>query len=128
MPPAMPPPMPPRVLIVDDNAAARRLLRIACEANGAEVEDCADAATAEVLLATQRFALLLVDCYMPVTDGRTLAQRIRAAGYPGRIVAATADALLPATDPEGMRVFDAVLIKPIRMETIRAELARVTAD
>ncbi len=118
---------PTRVLIVDDNPAARRLLRIACEANGAEVEDCADAAAAEAVLLLRRFDLMLIDCYMPGTDGRTLARRVRAAGHPGRLVAATADALLPATDPEGMRVFDAVLIKPILMDTIRAELARLAA-
>lgn len=119
--------MPRRVLIVDDNAAARRLLRIACELHGAEVEDCASAAAAEAVLAQRRFDLILLDCHMPVTDGRVLAQRVRAAGHPGRLVAATADALLPESDPEGMQVFDRVLIKPIPMSRIGAELAGLPA-
>ena len=114
---------PPRVLIVDDNASARRLLRLAFEANGAAVADCADAAAAEAVLAGARFDLIVLDCYMPVMDGRTLAGRLRAAGHPGRIVGATADSLLPQTDPEGLAVFDALLIKPIPMATIREELA-----
>jgi CheY-like chemotaxis protein len=125
---AEPPLMAPRrVLIVDDNAAARRLLRIACEVHGAEVEDCADGKAAEAVLALRRFDLILLDCHMPVMDGRMLAQRVRAAGHPGRLVAATADALLPFSDPQGMRVFDGVLIKPIPMDTIRAELAGLPA-
>jgi CheY-like chemotaxis protein len=114
-----------RVLIVDDNEAARRLLRIACEANGAEVEDCADADAAEAAIAARRFDLLFLDCYLPRTDGRTLAERVRAAGYPGRVVAATADALLPLTEPESLLVFDAVLIKPIPLARIEAELSLV---
>jgi CheY-like chemotaxis protein len=118
---------PPRVLIVDDNAPARRLLRLAFEANSATVEDCADAAAAEAVLAGARFDLIVLDCYMPVMDGRTLAGRLRAAGHPGRIVGATADSLLPQTDPEGLRVFDALLIKPIPMATIQAELAKAVS-
>lgn len=116
---------PLRVLVVDDNASARRLLRIACEVNGAEVEECNDGAEAEEVLALRRFDLIFLDCYMPVMDGRTLAQRVRAAGHPGRLVAATADALLPRSDPEGMQVFDAVLIKPIPMDRIRVELDKL---
>lgn len=116
-----------RVLIVDDNASARRLLRIACELHGAEVEDCADGSTAEAVLTQRRFDLIVLDCHMPVMDGRMLAERVRAAGHPGRLIAATADALLPDADPEGMRLFDGVLIKPIPMDLIGAELAGLPA-
>ncbi|RAI59933.1 response regulator [Roseicella frigidaeris] len=115
-----------RVLIVDDNEAARRLMRIACEANGAEVEDCMDAVGAAAALAAGHFDLILVDCHLPMTDGRDLARQLREGGYTGRVVAATADALLPLTEPESLADFDAVLIKPIPLARIEAELTRLS--
>ena len=71
-----------RVLIVDDNAANRRILTQITEGEGMMPVTASSAAEAiEQLRAAARtdaaFQLLLLDCHMPLVDGFTLVEQIR---------------------------------------------------
>jgi len=80
-----------RVLIVDDEANIRRMMQLTLEADGYEVEDAADGATAlERFGDGSRFDAVVLDQKMPGMDGiETLRQMLRRS--PGaRIVMATA--------------------------------------
>lgn len=67
----------PKVLLVDDEAGLRELLRVYLENNGFEVTEAVDGLEAEKTLGTQSFDLLILDVMMPKLDGLTLCKRIR---------------------------------------------------
>jgi CheY-like chemotaxis protein len=80
-----------RVLIVDDEANIRRMMQLTLEADGYDVEDAADGATAlEQFGDGSRFDAVVLDQKMPGMDGiETLRQMLTRA--PGaRIIMATA--------------------------------------
>ena len=71
-----------RVLVVDDNATNRKLLRLALTGWGCQIVECDSgaAALAELLAARQLgkpFSLALVDYQMPEMDGEELARHIK---------------------------------------------------
>ena len=79
------------VLIVDDEADARELLRRLMHEQGCEVVVASSAAEALHALAARRFDLLLTDIGMPAMDGYELLQRIRAqTSAPPMAIAVTA--------------------------------------
>jgi CheY-like chemotaxis protein len=70
------------VLIVDDNATNRRILKQIAEAEGMRATTASSAATAmlELQAAAERadaFKLVLLDCHMPNVDGFTLVEEVR---------------------------------------------------
>jgi PAS domain S-box-containing protein len=66
------------VLLVEDQAAVRRLTRRILETNGYRVLDTGDAETALALLRDNRIDILLTDVVMPQMSGVDLARRARA--------------------------------------------------
>jgi CheY-like chemotaxis protein len=65
------------VLIVDDSADFRSLLRLWLEGNGCHVVEAADGKRAVTLARRERPALILMDLYLPELDGAVAAARIR---------------------------------------------------
>lgn len=78
----------PRVLLVDDNALVRRLLREQLSARGAleVVAEAEDAATAVQLAATVPLDLIVLDLSMPGTDGFTAIADLRAVAPDAQVV------------------------------------------
>jgi signal transduction histidine kinase/DNA-binding response OmpR family regulator len=124
-----PPPLPPmRVLVVEDNASNRMILRSLLEKMGHRVSEAADGC--EGLKAAQQgdFDAILMDISMPVMDGVNAARAIRdeadlAAPVP--IIATTALAR-----PEDHAEFEAagiqgVLTKPLTRAALHAALSTV---
>jgi two-component system phosphate regulon response regulator OmpR len=67
------------VLVVDDDADARLLLRAVLESEGLEVVDVEDGASAlDVVEGRPDLRLVLLDLHMPGLDGRDVLDRIRA--------------------------------------------------
>ncbi|WP_225445431.1 response regulator transcription factor [Paenibacillus arenosi] len=66
-----------RILIVDDEANMRNLVRIHLKRNGYLVEESPDGEHALNRLKEQPFDLVIVDIMMPGTDGWEVVQRIR---------------------------------------------------
>ena len=72
-----------RVLVVDDNATNRRILRIYLSGWGCRPDEatCADDATAALRAAADEgdpFRIVLLDSQMPAMDGETLGRKIKA--------------------------------------------------
>ncbi len=109
-----------RLLVVDDNATNRRILRLQAESWGMEARDFATGAEALAALRDgERFDLAVLDLQMPGMDGKALAREIRrepgARGMP--LVLLTS---LPYAKEEGKPagpdpdLFDATLMKPVK--------------
>ena len=84
-----------RVLLVEDCVDTSMVFCHLLESLGAEVTTAADgekgvAAAVEALDAGKPFQLILMDIRMPRVNGTAAAERIRAHGFKGTIVACTA--------------------------------------
>jgi DNA-binding response OmpR family regulator len=67
-----------RVLVVDDDASIRRLLQVALEAEGLEVETARNGAEAVQAALVEPPVAILLDVMMPVLDGWGAAQQLAA--------------------------------------------------
>jgi diguanylate cyclase (GGDEF)-like protein len=79
--PAKPAPVharPRRVLLVDDDAGLRALLRTTLEPVDLEVDEAEDAATAAGRIAARRPDVVVLDVRMPGTDGVSFCRRLKA--------------------------------------------------
>jgi len=115
------------VLIADDNASGRELLRTVLEACDYRVVEAADGEQAIRQARESRPDLILLDLRMPDRDGFAVLRQLRGevdfAATP--IVALTAS----ATAEDRARVvaagFTGFLTKPIRLPDLRGEVARL---
>ncbi|QCR19401.1 response regulator [Agrococcus sp. SGAir0287] len=107
------------VLVVDDVADQRELLRTHLEQAGCTVRTCGDLDAVDAALRRERIDAAIVDLLMPGDDGWAVADRIRERS-PSTIVA-FASVLDAADHPEG----ELALPKPFTGEQVRALLARV---
>lgn len=133
-PPAVPPvPAVPeeaglRVLVVDDNATNRLLLRRYLKQAAGHVAEACDGRAAVAAVAAERFDLVLMDIQMPVMDGIEATRQIRrreATEGRGRlrIIAVTANIMEHQRRgylEEGM---DDVIGKPVSKKVLLAKLA-----
>ena len=69
----------PTILVVDDEAEVRGLVRELLTLNGYQVIDTGDPFEARRIAERQPVALLLTDVVMPIMNGLELAQRVEAA-------------------------------------------------
>ena len=121
------PSMPPSgrsILIVEDNADARDVLRVLLELDGHEVETAGEGQGALELARTKDPDIALVDIGLPGIDGYEIARRVRAR-HPHRPVLI---ALTGYGQPEDRRRaieagFDDVLVKPVDPSALTALLA-----
>lgn len=103
-----------RVLIVDDEADARELLRRLLTEHGCEVETADSAAEALKRAGAGEYDVLLTDIGMPGTDGYELLRRVRAAGRgEPKAIAVTAFARPEDRERAFAAGFDAHLSKPV---------------
>ncbi|MBC7156149.1 MAG: response regulator [Rhodobacteraceae bacterium] len=111
----------PAVLIAEDSAVNRDLLREMLTRLGCRVAEAADGRAAVALATMQRFELILMDVSMPEMDGLIATARIRADGASSgaRIVAVTAHAL--PDDLARMRAagLDEIEVKPVSLARLR---------
>ncbi len=117
------------VLLVEDNPVNQRVAERLLEKLGAQVTIAADGAEALERLAAHRFALVLMDCQMPVMDGFTATRELRAlegrTGAPRTpVVALTANVLGEDRAQCLAAGMDAHLGKPIVPQQLAQCLAR----
>ena len=115
---------PLHLLIVDDDAANRRLMLRMLANTGMRVEEAASGAAAIALAMKTRHDIIFLDISMPAIGGITVARSIRRhyGDDVPRLIACTAHHYFGAdrNSEEGSH-FDAVLTKPF----VRADLLRV---
>ncbi len=115
-----------RLLVVEDEAAIRELLRLHLSLAGFGIEEIADGTTALERARSEKFDLIVLDVMLPGLDGITLCRAIRSQG----VNAPTPILMLTARDTESDKVLglesgaDDYLTKPFG---IREMLARVSA-
>jgi PAS domain S-box-containing protein len=119
-----------RVLIADDDADARDVLRMLLEAYGAEVVAVASASEALAAVAASAFDALIADIGMPYVDGYSLMRSVRnlsqEAGARIPAIAVTAYASLRERDDAIAAGFTAHLGKPFDPDKLIATLAELT--
>jgi signal transduction histidine kinase/CheY-like chemotaxis protein len=110
-----------RLLLVEDNPVNRRLFKALLTQAGLTVVEAEHGQRALELVAEQPgFDLILTDLQMPVLDGYSLIERLRAEGHRTPLVALTANAL--AEEQERCRQLgcDDFLTKPIQAAALLA--------
>jgi two-component system response regulator (stage 0 sporulation protein F) len=78
-----------KLLIVDDNAGVRRVIRSLVASVAGEIYECADGAEALALYNLQRPDFVLMDIQMEGMDGMTSTQQIKATDPTARVIIVT---------------------------------------
>jgi DNA-binding response OmpR family regulator len=120
-----------RVLVVDDDANIRQILRLYLERDGHRVQEAIDGSTALALAAERVFDLVLLDVMLPGIDGLEVCRQIRDRGD-------TPIVLLTARSGDSDKVVgldlgaDDYVVKPFSprelMARVRAQLRRHRAQ
>ena len=124
-----------RVLIVDDDAPARRLLQVRLRALGCEVALAADGEEALAEIKKHEPALMLLDLQMPKMGGIEVLRHLRTAGMAFPVVVITAHGSIESavaamkegaydfiTKPLDANHFDIVVRKALESEALKREL------
>lgn len=115
------------VLIAEDNAVNRELLRELLEARGYSVDEACNGKEALEKIAQSRPDMLLLDLSMPVMDGFATLRKIREdsaiASLP--VLAVTAYAMRGDQEKAMAAGFDGYLSKPINSSALDAALERL---
>lgn len=118
---------PRRILIADDSASSRDLLRSILEANGYLVEEAEDGQRVLEIIESFGPHLVILDLHMPKLDGYSTAASLRKTAVFQRtpIVALTAAITQTAPDRISASGFSAYLVKPIRPSSLRTCVANL---
>jgi len=115
----------PCIVIVDDEANVRLMLRTALESSGYRVLEAADGLAALAQLERTPCDLILLDLRMPELDGMGTLARLRGQGHPTPVVILTAQGGVPdavAAMKLGAHDF---LTKPMTPDALRTVVAEV---
>ena len=116
--------MPSSVLVVEDEAAIRALLRRRLEGWGYQVREAANASEALELMLAEPSVIAIIDIKMPGRDGLWLAEQIRQRWSRTAIIVATgADDIATIERSRKIGAIDYVL-KPFDRELLRQALER----
>jgi signal transduction histidine kinase len=116
---------PKRIVIVEDNADGRRMLKALLHLHGHDVHEADDGLTGVAEVLRLRPDVAIVDIGLPGCDGYEVARRIRAAGNGARVRLVA----LTGYGQEGARAeaiaagFDQYLVKPVEADALAAILA-----
>lgn len=116
-----------RILIVDDKATSRELLRTVLEKDGYTILEAADGDEALQKARTENPDMIMLDLQMPVRNGyevlTELRQDFRYATLP--IIALTASAMQGDREKALAAGFTAYLTKPVTLAHLRDEVRRL---
>jgi CheY-like chemotaxis protein len=116
-----------RILIADDKATSRELLRTVLEKQGYMVTEAADGGEALEKVQAETPDLILLDLQMPVRSGYEvlgeLRQNPRYASLP--VIALTASAMPGDREKALAAGFTAYIAKPVALAHVRSEVQRL---
>ncbi len=113
-----------RILIVEDNADAREMLRVLLERQGHEVFEAADGAEGLRMALELRPNLSLIDIGLPIVDGYEVARLIRESNESGRLVALTGYGQPEDRQRSLAAGFDDHLVKPVAPARLLAVVSK----
>jgi PAS domain S-box-containing protein len=117
--------LPPRhVLVVDDGAENRELVRIVLEEVGLIVFEADNGQIALQAAQAHTFDLILMDMQMPVMDGAQATRNLRQQGHRMPILALTANAMKGFDSGLDDIGFDGVHTKPLDIDRLLSDLAQ----
>lgn len=111
--PVCPPPARRRVVVVEDNADSREMLRMILEFEGYEVHDAGDGADGLAAIVTLRPDIALIDVGLPGLDGSEVARRARTDAPETRLIALTGYGQPDDRNRSAAAGFDAHVLKPV---------------
>ncbi|WDU65079.1 response regulator [Pseudomonas poae] len=112
----------PLILVAEDHPTNQALIKWQLDRLGFDCELAGNGSEALHQFNENIHCMLITDCYMPVMDGYTLAQKIRAkidshSGFP--ILAMTASVLVEEQKRCAAAGINACLLKPLNLDTLR---------
>jgi len=122
--------LPLRILIIEDNAVNRRLLRLLLERLGYHPDEAANGDAGIQMARTNHYDLVLLDLRMPGMDGFEAAKRLKSLGddHAKRIVAVTAHTS-PAVRENCLQAgMTGFLPKPVQPKTLASVLRDATSS
>ena len=129
-PPPVPAARPGRVLLVEDGADARRMLKELLRLEGYDVIEAGDGPAGLAAILEQRPDVALVDIGLPGFDGYELARRVRSGGggQATRLIAVTGYGMPQDVGAAFAAGFDGHVVKPVRFPDLRRLLETPAAD
>jgi len=118
-----------KVLVADDKATGRELVRTVLENTGYEVFEASDGKQAVDQARRLRPDLIILDIHMPGLDGFGVIEMLRREeGFAATpIIALTASAMMGDRERAMAAGFTGYITKPIRLGALRAEVERLLA-
>ena len=114
---------PKRVLVVDDGAENRELLRLVLSEAGLVVAEAENGRIGVDKARSEPFDIVLMDMQMPVMDGYTATRTLRADGMQIPIFALTANAMKGAEHDVMEAGCSGILVKPVNIDQLLETLA-----
>lgn len=120
-----------RIIVIDDEADLREVLRLMLESHGHEVDEAANGSEGLKALAARKYDLVITDVLMPEEDGVTIAKRVPGMQPEARVLAISGGGpTMPADwSLKMMKMFgvDAALQKPFEEEELIGAVDRLLA-
>jgi len=118
-----------KILVADDRATSRELVRVALEHSGYLVYEACDGEQALTSARDLRPDLIILDLHMPGLDGFGVVKEIRndATLAVTPVMALTASAMQGDRERALASGFSSYLAKPIQLGNLRKEVARLLA-
>jgi len=116
------------ILLADDNAPSRELMREILEGCGYDVAEAANGREALDLIRKSPPDIVLLDLQMPVMDGFAVIHAVRSDERLRllTVIALTASAMLGDRERAIAAGFDSYIAKPISLENVRNQIRQVT--
>ncbi len=115
---------PAKVLVVDDGAENRQLVRVLLEDAGLVVSEAENGQIGVDRVGLEAFDLVLMDMQMPVMDGQTATRTLRARGCTLPIIALTANAMKGFESELEAAGFSGFQTKPVDVDALMRDLAQ----
>ena len=116
-----------KVLVADDKATGRELVRTVLENGGYEVFEASDGVEALLRAREENPDLIILDIHMPGRDGFGVVEELRKDSQFAEtpIIALTASAMQGDRERAMAMGFTGYITKPIRLQVLRQEVERL---
>ena len=112
-----------RVLVVDDGAENRELVKLVLEESGISVDVAENGKTGSDMALEYDYDVILMDVSMPVMDGFDATKRLRDKDYKHPIIALTAHAMSDVEEKCKQSGYSGFMTKPIDIDELLSVLA-----